>query len=108
MLDGRGFYFLRIDAGAVVGHADFHFTAVFLGNGDANFPPGRFIFSNPLFRWFQAVIDAVAHQMQQRIFNLLQDSSIDFHLAALDQQINLFALLLGEISDKFWKCFQKN
>jgi hypothetical protein len=54
-------------------------------------------------RPFNAMIDAIAHQMRQGITNCFQDGFIKLHLLALDDQRDLLPQFLRQITHQALK-----
>ena len=103
---GLGQDLLAVEAAAVV--VDFHQDAAALVHGaqlDRAAPPlaGRFA----QLRGLDAMIHGVAHQMQQRVRQLLDDLLVEFRLTALRGELYLLAETLRQVAYQCVACARR-
>ena len=89
LLDGAGAHRLHIQAASVVTHPNQYVGAGVPGR-QVNGTSGRFPGSAAGFRRLDAVIHAVADQVNQRIVQLIDHGLVEFGIGALDGEIDLF------------------
>src|SRR5262249_42448539 len=89
--DGPGPYPLGIDAGAIVTHRDDNLIAL-IGRRDDDGPGARFAVPLAGDRRLDAMIDRVAHQMQQGTCDLFEDLAVHLSLGALSEELDLLPL----------------
>ena len=97
--DRRFFHPPEVDARAVVGDQDFDLVAVDPRHGDLDGRPRRLVLPRSLFGPFDAMIDAVAHEVNQGIFHFLQNAFVHFHFAAAHDQVRFLALVAAEVAN---------
>ena len=56
---------------------------------------------------FKSVIERVAHQVDQRIANLLQDGLVEFGVLSGELQLDFLAELAGQIVNQAWKAVER-
>ncbi len=86
---GGGPHPFGVDARAIIADRDHHLAAL-IGRLDENTPLRLFAVGLALLWRLDAVVDSVAHQMQQRAFDLLEDLAINLGFDALDEELDLF------------------
>src|SRR6266498_3701213 len=87
----------QVKSHAVISDAEVHLAAVLLCDGDGHRPTPRLVFALALRRRFDTMIDAVSHDMDERIFHLLQNPSVDLDLASLNDHLHLFATIPRQV-----------
>ncbi len=92
-----------VDPGAVVGHEHLHPAVVQPGDGERD--DGARGLAQPEARLgrFDAVIDAVAQQVDERVLHLLQDALVDLDVLAADGQLRVLALVAAKVAHQFGK-----
>ena len=95
----QGFLFhaLRVDARAIVGNFQLK-VAAFVEGADAHGSLFGLAHLAPFVGRLDAVIDRVAENVRHRIFDGLEQTLIEFGVAALGFQLHLFSQVLGNIA----------
>ena len=86
---GGGPHLFGVDARAIIADRDDHLAAL-IGRLDENTPLRLFAVGLALLWRLDAVVDSVAHQMQQRAFDFLEDLAINLGFDAFDEELDLF------------------
>nr|QNO41834.1 hypothetical protein ADJAJEDA_00003 [Methanosarcinales archaeon ANME-2c ERB4] len=55
--------------------------------------------TRPHFRRFDAMVNAVSEQVNERLSDLVQHGPVKFNLFSYDDQINILTLLLGKVAN---------
>ena len=87
----------EVDAGPIVADRDFDFVAVDRRHGDSDRGLRRFAGAPPLLGRLDAMIDAIAQQVNERILQLLEDALVDRDFLAADREDRLFALVAAQV-----------
>ena len=98
---GRLFHLFGVDARAVVGHEEFDLVAVHRRHGEGYCGAGRFAQPIALFGRLNAVINAIAKEVNERVLHLLEYALVNLHLLAMDHQVSLLALIAAEVAHQF-------
>ena len=88
---------VAIEAAAVVFDRDHHIAGL-MGGFDADRAVARFTGSLAYLGCFDAVVDAVAHEMRERIGELFDHFLVELGLAAARNQVHLFAEPLRQVA----------
>jgi hypothetical protein len=89
LCDGDARHALLINAAPIVRHTHAH-AAAFRRNFHTHTPARRLPRRASLRRRFDAVINRVAQQVQERLADLFRERTIDTHVAARNFQLDLF------------------
>ena len=87
-----------VDPGPVVGDLDDDAVALLAVPPDRSCPSAGLPSGETRRRVLDAVIDSVAHDVDERVVDLLEDLLVEFGVAALDDELDLLAELLGQVA----------
>ena len=87
-----------VDPGAVVGDLDDDAVALLARAESATVPCGGLAQRDARRRVLDAVIDRVAHDVDERVVDLLEHLLVEFGVAALDDEVDVLAELLGQVA----------
>jgi len=82
-----------IDSPAVVRDQDLNLVPIQLRDGDSDRAKARLVFLLAFCRLLDAMVDTVSNQMNERIFDFFEDSSIDFDFSSFDHKIHFLGLI---------------
>ena len=101
--DRRRTHASDVDAGAVIRQRDLHLGAVDGAYGDANAGRGGLPGTHALGGRLDAVIGGIAHEVDQRIAELVEHTLVHLHLAPLDDKVDFLALLATDLARHEWQ-----
>ncbi len=97
LFDGGGDNLCNINPSPIVGHRDLD-LAIVRRDLDPDGAMGRFVLFLPLRGGFNAMVQTVPHQMDERILELLQNPPVHLDIAAIGRHFRLFPCRADEVA----------
>ncbi len=96
-----------MNAPAVIRDQQFHIAAILGRDAEGNGPAGGFAVARALRGRFDPMVHTISRQVDERVFHLFENTTVNLDIAALDRKLDFLALFPRKFARQAGKDIQQ-